>query len=281
MSGSNTDFFHSSPLIIKPKHPVCGYDIIRRRQPGHIHNPVLILLCPFPMTFRPFPLLVLTLTAFFNTPCIHASKAFSAMDVSEIASVVDASLPARSTACTDTVLPLPLQLTATDMIENVYGFVDPLAGKEKCIDCVKTRLRLCPDQDNGAMWLDNDRGYSIDYSGMLPPVTAMARYGDSGAEEYAYFFLFPYASGQRRITMQDQTDFCGSMLQEMADMGLQMDLLTGGPDLFEAVGEHCGSLVDIRLLDEKHPEGSGRFILLLSIEPNAFTPADNLTALTD
>ena len=64
----------------------------------------------------------------------------------------------------------------------------------------------------------------------------------------------------------------------MADIGLPMDLNTATDDLFEAVGDYNGSFVDVRLLDEKNEGGDGRFILILSVEPGAFTAADDIVA---
>ena len=45
------------------------------------------------------------------------------------------------------------------------------------------------------------------------------------------------------------------------------------------MGDYQGSLVDVRLLDDRNSDGSGRYILILSVEPNAFTAADDVAAL--
>lgn len=219
----------------------------------------------------------------------QAVSPFSAMSVEEVstllsqaetaataASAKDAAIPAASD-----IVPLPVTLTASDMISKIYGVVDPEVSRQECIDQSRRTLRLTPEEDNGVLWLESDGGYRVNYYGLLPDVSAMARFDNDidGVNDYGYFFLFPYLANDKRESITRQADFCGTLLQEMADLGLPMDLNTATDDLFEAVGDYNGNFIDVRLLDDKGDNGEGRFILILSVEPNAFTQADNTAAL--
>ncbi|WP_290383722.1 hypothetical protein, partial [uncultured Duncaniella sp.] len=184
-----------------------------------------------------------------------------------------ASVSAKDTA----VVLLPVELTAEDLVSKVYGVVDPGVSKDECVRKSCELLRLTPEDDSGALWLETAGGYGVNYYGMIPDVSAMARFGDEKVSDFGYFFLFPYSAGDRQSGIRGQTDFCASLLQEMTDIGLSMDLNTETDDLFEAVGDYKGSFVDIRLLDDRKENGSGRYILILSVEPGAFTPADDIT----
>lgn len=176
----------------------------------------------------------------------------------------------------------PMPVTAEDMLNKLFGVVDPGVSKDECVSHSRRVLRLTPVEEDGILWLDSDSGYALNYYGMFPSVSAMARYGgeesDGGVSDFGYFFLFPYSSMSKLEAIRDQADFCGCLLQEMFDMGLPFDLYTATDDLFEAVCDYKGSLVDIRLLDEKQSNDGGRYILILSIEPEAFTAADDLVA---
>lgn len=221
---------------------------------------------------------------YFITALISLSVAtgsgatFSIMAVDEISSLLDAqqasatvTVSAKETA---TLPPQAVSLTAGDMVTKVYGVIDPSAGKKACVQQARMLLGLTPQEDAGVLWLETDNGYVVDYYGLRPQCSAMARYDDrtgkSGVVDYCYFFLFPYTSGSKTRSIDSQSEFCGTLLQELYDNGLVMDLNTATDDLFEAVGEHNGSLVDIRLLDDRQDAGAGRFILIVSIEPNVF-----------
>lgn len=204
---------------------------------------------------------------------------FSTMSVEEISTLIDmqgtsdSSIHSAKEAVTE--IPVPVSLTAGDMVSKVYGVVDPNVCKDECVHQARTLLGVSPQEDVDALWLESADGFVVDYYGMRPQVSAMARY-DNGSErkgvaDYGYFFLFPYTSDTKASSISSQSEFCGSLLQEMYDSGLALDLNTATDDLFEAVGEHNGSLVDVRLLDDKQQIGDGRFILILSVEPYAFT----------
>ena len=222
---------------------------------------------------------------------VCAASSFSTMSVDEVSALlsrfdneaVSDAASAKDAAVSDTtaIMILPVRLTAEDMVAKVYGVVDPESSKEECVARVRRALRLTPEEDEGVLWLERDGGYGINYYGLVPDVSAMARFenGDQSVSDFGYFFIFPYSEGAKSRSIREQTDFCSSLLQEMYDIGLPMDLNTATDDLFEAVGDYKGSLVDVRLLDDKHQDGNGRYILILSIEPKAFTPADNDMAL--
>lgn len=176
-------------------------------------------------------------------------------------------------------------LTAEDMVGKVYGVVDPSVSRTECVRRTRDVLRLTPQEDNGALWLESAAGYAVNYYGMIPDVSAMVRFhsqsGDASVADYGFFFLFPYSGATKHDTVSRQADFCGALLQEMADMGLPLDLNTNTPDLFEAIGEYNGSLVNVRLLDDAAGAGTGRYVLILSVEPGAFSPEDHLAALAE
>lgn len=211
---------------------------------------------------------------------------FSTMTVEEVSALLaqtesthaDMTASAKDGVGSGDMMLLPVVLTAEDMITKVYGVVDPEVSKDECVRSSRALLGLTPEDDNGALWLETAGGYGVNYYGMIPDVSAMVRFGDSKVSDFGYFFLFPYASGDKRDRIREQADFCGSLLQEMADIGLPMDLNTATDDLFEAVGDYKGNFVDVRLLEEKGEADSGRYILILSIEPGAFTPADDVMA---
>lgn len=230
-------------------------------------------------------LLTLALLAGF---CLtSAAVSFSAMTVEEVSALLSqagqaaghASVSAKDTAgSAGAVVLLPVELTAEDLVTKVYGVVDPGVSKDECVRKSRELLRLTPEDDSGALWLETAGGYGVNYYGMIPDVSAMARFGNEKVSDFGYFFLFPYSAGDRQSGIREQTDFCSSLLQEMTDIGLSMDLNTETDDLFEAVGDYKGSFVDIRLLDDRKDNGSGRYILILSVEPGAFTPADDVMA---
>lgn len=218
----------------------------------------------------------------------QAASSFSTMSVEEVSALLAsagaaadraaASAKDAAVSTSEVPVPLPVELTAEDMVSKVYGVLDTNLDKQGCVSEARRLLRLTPEEDNGVLWLETDGGYRVNYYGMVPDVSAMARFGDDKVSDYGFFFLFPYSGGDKHDSVRSQADFCGSLLQEMADIGLPMDLNTESDDLFEAVGDYRGNFVDVRLLDEKGEGGSGRYILILSVEPRAFTAADDIVA---
>lgn len=218
----------------------------------------------------------------------RGETAFSKMSVEQVSELL-AQAPSGSSAhaasameaanANDSdIIPLPVELTAADMVTKIYGVIDPDVSKEECVSETRRTLRLSPEDDQDCLWLETDGGYGINYYGLVPDVSAMARFDEERLSDFCFFFLFPYTASDKRESISRQTDFCGTLLQEMTDIGIPMDLDTATDALFEAVGDHKGSFVDVRLLDEKGNGGDGRYILILSVEPGAFTPADYETA---
>lgn len=231
---------------------------------------------------------VMLTAALIGCALCAGARPFSEMSAREVSDLL-AGAPATASA-TDAAnasaatsqASLPVSLTAIDMVSKVYGVADPDANKEECMRQTSDALRLVPQEDEGALWLEGAGGYLVDYYGMIPDVSAMVRFADdnSGASDFGFFFLFPYTDASKAESIRDQADFCGTLLQEMADKGLSLDLNTASSDLFEALGEHDGSLINVRLLDDNAGSGDGRFILILSVEPRSFSPADDtMTAL--
>lgn len=220
-----------------------------------------------------------------------AGTSLSAMTVDEVTALLahagqqtdNGTVSAKDTVAeTQDMILLPVSVTAEDMLNKLFGVVDPGVSKDECVSQSRRVLRLTPEEEDGVLWLESDGGYGLNYYGMFPAVSAMARYGDGNdggnVNDFGYFFLFPYSSASKQKVIGDQADFCGCLLQEMADMGLALDLYTATDDLFEAVCDYEGNFVNIRLLDDKYAAGAGRFILILSIEPGAFTAVDYLMA---
>lgn len=200
-------------------------------------------------------------------------------------------------------LTMPLSLTARDFITKVYGFIDPSCSKSQCIEAASKAASIVPQDDEFGLWLNAGNGYAVSYYGMRPDVEAMAQFDNAKLSNYGFFFLFPYDSGNREQANSKQAEFCGSLLQELRDMGLTLGRPIQTDAIFEAVGDYAGNNVEIRLVEEvvsadgsdgaqyadamsakceasaAGPDASGRFILILNVEPSAFSQADNLAAL--
>lgn len=221
-------------------------------------------------------------------------KSFIRLSVAFLLSVATFGLKAASSeseayASADTLragssmrLPMPVEVTAEDFVTKVYGVLSPAQDKESlCRDC-HTKLRMMPEEDEMGLWLQKDDGYQLSYYGMKPDCTAMARIGDKAVSDFAFFFLFPYEAGKREAANRRQSEFTGSLLQEMKDIGLTLDSNLTTDALLELYGDYEGNLVELRLIEEgtsieSQPTDSardGRFVLLLRVEPGAYTAAD-------
>lgn len=178
-----------------------------------------------------------------------------------------------------TATPSPLSLTAEDMVTKVYGVLDTRLSKDECIAGTRQRLSLEPDDDESALWLESTDGYRIDYYGMRPDVAALARFDNNRVCDFCYFFLFPYVDNDDADSVANvgmsagaaddnpqRTEFCGSMLQEMHDCGMDLGTNVLSDDLFEVVGGYKGNFIDMRLIDDP---AASRYVLILAIEPDA------------
>lgn len=175
---------------------------------------------------------------------------------------------------------IPMVVTAEDFITKVYGVLTPDRTKgELCQDCANI-LSLIPAEDNMGLWLDSADGYQLNYYGQkIPDVSAMATIENDSITNFGFFFLFPYEDTNKEATNQRQCLFCGSLLQEMQDIGVIMGVNTEADALFEATGDYKGNFVDVRLMDESTGENTGRYVLCLMVEPGTPNPADSMAAL--
>ncbi len=174
---------------------------------------------------------------------------------------------------------MPENITAKDFITKVYGVFSPASTKDElCEDC-KHVLHLMPAEDEMGLWLESSDGYQLSYYGQkIPDVSAMATLEDDGIKDFGFFFIFPYTTESREIMNRRQAEFCGSLLQEMQDIGVILAASTPADALFEISGDYEGNSLEMRLIDETLSEsGAGRYILYLSVDPA--TPEAPLTAL--
>ncbi len=169
--------------------------------------------------------------------------------------------------------PEGIQVSLEDMLTKVYALI-PADYNVNAVNAAADSLGYVLTADEGGLWLDSADGYRLSYSGVSPEVSARAEYNGDRLEGFTYYFLFPYdCDNTRRLANLDQCQFCGSMLQEMADMGMEMGADAGSDALVDAFGTYGDSQVEVTLLEE--PD---RYTLILSVTPGAFTPADNLLA---
>lgn len=175
---------------------------------------------------------------------------------------------------------MPLTLTARDFVTKVYGVLSPTVTAD-CAERETSRLiDLTPSADSTGLWLETADGYSVSYYGMTPDVSALARFGNGLVSDFGFFFIFPYPPGRRDSALASQSEFCGLLLQELNDIGLDLQLNPMSDAMFEATGRYDGNFVEVRLVEQLHDSNiGGRFIMMLSIEPGAFSPSDDVAAL--
>lgn len=210
------------------------------------------------------------------------AASLNAMAVTPAAPFAEESLTASLTStgtASSAASVMPLVLTATDLVTKVYGVLDTSLPKDEALKIAESRYNLTPTADSSGFWLEPADGYVVDYYGMSPQVSAVANFDDEGATDYSYFILFPYEAGRRPAADYEQCAFCGTLLQEMQDLGV----IVGVPDVsdavFEAFGSMKGSAVNVKLVEEVYTDDSGRFILIIGVTPGAFTNADDHLAL--
>lgn len=179
------------------------------------------------------------------------------------------------------VQPRSVKVTAADMVDKVYGVVDPACGFEQAMKVAHEWLCMSPVADEYGVWLDAADGYSVEYYGMHPTVTAMARYDAEGnVSDYSYFFFFPYNCDCQDAD-KDQVTFCSVLLQELHDMGADMAQAFDAEALFDVCGRYEDKMVEVRLVDEGSlaESNDGRYVVSMVVEPGAFTAADDAPAL--
>ena len=111
-------------------------------------------------------------------------------EISALLADVSATAAAKATVAPEhTVREIPVEVTAEDLVTKVYGVIDPSVSKHECSDQVFRILRLRPEEDNAALWLETSGGYGISYYGMQPEVSAMARFGNETLIDFCFFFI--------------------------------------------------------------------------------------------
>lgn len=184
----------------------------------------------------------------------------------------------------------PVKVTARDLVTKVFGVADHRLSSDELKAQTTKSLDITPVEDEGNLWLDPTDGYAVSYYGMVPQVSAVAVYDNENHEisNFSYFFLFPYVQGARENANYEQCAFCTSLLQEMEDLGMDMGTRADSDALFQAVGNYGENLVNLRLVEQQadasyvmdpdHASGAGKYILVLDIEPDAYTNADSWMA---
>lgn len=225
--------------------------------------------------------LPILLAALFTLTVAASPKPLSGMDAEEIRAMLAAcpvAVKESGAESSSTPLRMPLRVTAEDMVTKIYGVLDADCTRDECVSGAQTVLDLTPVEDLGALWLETSGGFVVDYSGMQPEMAAMARYEDDSLNDFGFFFIFPYSEGDKDASTRSQVSFCGSLLQELYDLGADLDQNRLTDDLFEAIGEYDGNYVVVRLIDDAGHADGGRYVLVLSVEPEGFTPADSTLA---
>ncbi len=206
--------------------------------------------------------------------------------ISSLVAAADANMAVIDSAVASTPVsrhPVPVDLTAEDFITKVYGVLSPDRSRDElCDDCVKL-LNLMPSEDQMGLWLDSTDGYQLSYYGQrVPDVSAMAVIERDSVANFGFFFLFPYNMSTKEEMNRRQALFCGSLLQELQDMGAIVGVNPSADALFEVTGDYKGNFVEARLIDESIDAVTGRYVLYLSVEPggNVVIPGDKEIAQT-
>lgn len=212
---------------------------------------------------------------------IAAASSFSNMSAEELIMLLNSSRTATTGAATLSAkksvsdVPKAIEVDARDMITKVFGVAGNATTRRDCMDATRNAISITPNDEDGNLWLDSDNGYRLSYSGMTPDVSAIARFNATDSiDEFCYFFLFPYNTGNKPDINRAQSDFAGTLLQELNDItdDIGADSLT--PNLFDVNGRYAGNMIDVRLVDD-----SRRYILMFIIQPSAYTSADDIAAL--
>lgn len=173
---------------------------------------------------------------------------------------------------------LPVKVSAADLLTKVYGVVSPTLTKPLVRKEAGRLMNMVPVEDEMGLWLETADGYGVSYSGMTPDVSAMAQFEDDHVKDFAFFFLFPYSRNGRSDANDRQADFCGSLLQEMNDIGADMDVNTLSDALFEISGRYADNFVEMRLVEDTVADAAGkdngRFIVIITVEPDGYRDGD-------
>lgn len=203
------------------------------------------------------------------------SVSLSEMTAAEIISLLPESSVSVSNDNTDSNSGKTLQLSGRDLITKAYGMIPAVNDRKGTMELSESVINMTPVAEDNNLWLDSTEGYAIDYYGMTPEVSALVRLENDSINDYGFFFLFPYSKIDKKSATENQVDFSKTMLQEFEDLGLDLGANPYTADLFEVSGDYTDNYVDVRLIDDQEGE---RYILMLSVEPNAVSEADRLIA---
>lgn len=179
----------------------------------------------------------------------------------------------------------PVTVKGTDLIEKVYGVINPNSSEAECREGVRGYFTLTPTEEDGSEWLSSDNGFYLTYQGITPEADAMARYEKGEIAGYGYIFYFPYEAEGRRSANDCQCEFCSALLQELADNGMTLGADQNTDALFHVRGESALSDFDVVLREEIEHETvttelaageipadrKGCFVLMISVEPSNVT----------
>ncbi|MDE7413154.1 MAG: hypothetical protein K2N05_05110 [Muribaculaceae bacterium] len=165
-------------------------------------------------------------------------------------------------------------VSGEDLLTKAYGALPAVNSFEETMNLAEDVLNMTPTREDGYLWLDSADGYNINYKGMTPDVSALVRLENDSISDYGFFFLFPYSEISKG-DLDSKTRFSSMMLEDFENIGVDMGANSYTSDLFEVNGDYSDNFMAMRLIDDKEGE---RYILLLSVEPNAITPADKVLA---
>ncbi|MDE6410572.1 MAG: hypothetical protein K2K81_10090 [Muribaculaceae bacterium] len=201
------------------------------------------------------------------------TTSLSEMTSAEIISILPETSSVASQAVNADANVEAMQVSGHDLITKAYGMIPAVNSRRGTIELSEEVMNITPTAEENNLWLDSTDGYAINYNGMTPDVSALVRLENDSISDYGFFFLFPYSDIDKKYATADQADFSKTMLQEFEDMGLDLGANPYTNDLFEVTGDYTDNFVAMRLIDD--PEGE-RYILMLSVEPNAFGENDSL-----
>ncbi|MDE5791717.1 MAG: hypothetical protein K2H96_10880 [Muribaculaceae bacterium] len=201
------------------------------------------------------------------------NTSLSEMTAAEIISILPETTVASAQTLNRDSNSEAMQVSGRDLITKAYGMIPAVNSRQSTIELSEEMMNVTPTAEDNNLWLDSTDGYAINYNGMTPDVSALVRLENDSISDYGFFFLFPYSEVDKKYATADQVDFSKTMLQEFEDMGLDLGANPYTSDLFEVTGDYTDNFVAMRLIDDKEGE---RYILMLSVEPNAMSEIDNL-----
>lgn len=212
------------------------------------------------------------LGGFSSIEASSSSSTLSEMTASEIISL----LPAASSGLnSNETVTEAITVSGRDLLTKAYGTISSVNSSEGAIDMAQKTMNVTPEREDNYLWLDSADGYNIEYNGMSPEVSALVRLENDSISDYGFFFLFPYSADDKENAGMDQTRFSLSMLEDFESLGVDLGANAYTSDLFEVNGDYADNYMAMRLIDDSEGE---RFILLLSVEPNACNEMDRVAA---